>query len=531
MCVTGPVRASGHRVPSARAGVSAAGTVLIRSTAAARAGSAGRQHHSGPGPSRPWWRQPIWALAAVAVAHGMAPIVLLGPHWGFGIDETIYLSQLNAHVPAGLFSAPRARGTTFVAAPVTELTSSVTVVRFWLAALSAVGLFLAYRPWLRIRGGYVVPVGALLFTSVWPVVYYGFEAMPNEWVAFAVLAATGHVIAFLRDGRTRHLVWIVLAMALTALFRPSDAGFATAGLVIACIVIEAPRRLRLLAAAAAVAGTLLGVAEWVIEAFTSFGGPAARVHAAQAEQGGGGLHFSGLAQARSLAGPLLCRAGCHADAPVIFRLWWALGAALIVAAVVRARHRLRQGPELAVVLVALATAAQYVLTVGYAAPRFLIPAYALLALPCAYALVGLLARARRGRTRTVLAGALLAVLLAHLAVQVDVVLVHVKPPVARFDHRMRADAAALHALGVRRRCIVLGQPGDNEALAYAAGCSNVPTRAASVRRLRALGRDVVWLGPTPPPARYGSGWRRVVLPWPGAGTAQVAYVALASRSG
>lgn len=472
----------------------------------------------------------MWLLVLVAVLHGLTPLVLLGPHWGFGIDETVYLSQLNRHVPAALFSAPRARGTTLVAAPVTALTDSVAAVRVWLAVLSAVGLFLAYRPWLRIIDANIVALAALLFTSIWSVAYYGFEAMPNEWVAFAVLVATGYVVRLLREGCSRHLVWVVLSTALAALFRPSDAGFAAAGLVLACVVVRAPVRWRVRAGCAAVAGAGLGTVQWVIEAYTSFGGLAARIHAAQAEQGGGGLRFSGLAQARSLAGPLLCRAGCHADAPMVFRLWWVVGAALVATAIWLGRHRLRQGADIVVVLVALTSAAQYVLTVGYAAPRFLIPSYALLALPCASALVGLCARVRRGRPRVVVTAALVAVLLAHVAIQLDVVLVHVKPPVARFDRRMRVDAAALHARGVRRNCVVLGQPGYNEALAYAAGCSNVPANAKAVRNLRAQGRDAVWLGPSKPPVRYGSGWRRVALPGAGAGTAQVAYLRLASDS-
>ena len=182
-------------------------------------------------------------------------------------------------------------------------------------------------------------------------------------------------------------------------------------------------------------------------------------------------------------------------------------------------------------LVALARAAEYVLTVGLAAPRFLVPSYAQQALPCAYAVVGLRARARPGGPRMVVTGALVAALLAHLAIQLDVVLVHVKPPVARFDRQMRADAGALHAFGVRRRCIVLGQPGFNEALAYATGCSNVPRLATSVQHLRALGRDVVWLGPTTPPARYGTRWRRVVLPGPSSRTVQVAYLGIGARPG
>jgi hypothetical protein len=481
-------------------------------------------HGETEGRRKDWRQRSIAMLAAVAVVHAVMPLALLGPHWGLGIDESIYLSQINAHVPAGLFSAPRARGITFLAAPVTALTDSTAALRVWLSVLSAIGLFTAYRPWLRVYGGPVVAIAALLFSSIWSVAYYGFEAMPNEWVAFAVLAAAGHLTVFLRDARGGHLVWLAIAMAVAALLRPSDAGFAAVGLVAACVLIRAPRRLRLRGGLTALAGVGLGTAEWVVEAYTRFGGLDARVHAAQAEQGGGGLTFSGLAQARSLAGPLLCRAGCHADAALVFRLWWIAGAVLILMAVWLGRRRFGQGPDLIVLLVALTGAAQYLFTVGYAAPRFLIPSYALLALPCASAATQLRARASRGRPRIALTGALVGALLAHAFVQVDVVLADVKPPAARFSRQVQADAAALHKLGVRTPCIVLGQPSWNEALAYAARCRNVPRTAATVQELRARGSYVVWLGPSAPPARYGASWRQIALPGPSSTVTQMAYL-------
>ena len=92
------------------------------------------------------WRSPIGWLIVVAVVHAVAPLLLMGPHWWFGVDETVYLSQINLFVPAGGFSAPRARGMTLIAAPITLLTPSVTAVRLWMAALSGVALFVAFVP-------------------------------------------------------------------------------------------------------------------------------------------------------------------------------------------------------------------------------------------------------------------------------------------------------------------------------------------------------------------------------------------------
>ena len=454
-------------------------------------------------------RSPLVLLGVVAVAHGLSPILLLGVHWGLGTDESIYLSQLNAHVPVLIFSAPRARGMTYLVAPVTLLTAKVGSVRLWLALLSAVALFLAYRPWLRLRPGYTVPVAALVFSSIWSVAFYGFEAMPNEWVAFAVLAATGYTIQFLRDGRYGHLVWVVLGLAVAGLFRPSDAGFAAVGLIAACAVFHGPPRLRVRVSLAVILGTGLGCAQWVVEAYTSFGGVGHRIALARAEQGSSGLGFSGRAQAHALDGPLLCRWNCHADAAPIYWAWWVVGALLVAAAMVLGRRQFRRSPEMVAIVVAVASAAQYLLTVSYSAPRFLIPAYALLALPCAAAAVRLRSAARWPRVRLAVTAAFVTVFLANAAIQGTVIVRSVIPHNGAFAAQIRGDAYRLRAAGLSTNCAVVGQPQWNAALAYAVRCTNIrPT----VAQAHARGIQVVWIGAGAPPARYGLTWARVRLP-------------------
>jgi hypothetical protein len=461
-----------------------------------------------PGVHGSQWRRPGTLLAAVAVLHALSPLVILGVHWGFGIDETVYLSQLNAYVPAGLFSAPRARGTTLIAAPVTLLTSSVAAVRVWVAALAGLALYLSYRPWLRLRDGHIVPLAALLFSTLWMVIYYAFELMPNEWDALATLAACGYLLLYLRDGRRRH-VWAVAAlMACVALFRPSDAAYAGAALCVCCVFLRTPVRRRTAAAAAVALGAAAGAAEWVIEAYTSYGGLAARISAAQNENGGGGLHFAGLDQARTLAGPLLCRAGCHAHAAVIFQLWWVALAALLVVAVVTVRERTLVRVPLAV---GLAAAAQYVFTVPYSAPRFLIPAYALLSIPCALGLMCILRAATGSARRRRVAAALAVGLVAHTALQVGVIAKAIAPGVRRGDQHAAAEARQLAYLGVRPPCLVLGEPTDNERLAYLMRCANVPRNGVAVRDEIEDGTHVVWLSSKRPPRVYGADWARDTL--------------------
>lgn len=470
---------------------------------------------------------------AIAVLHALSPLLLLGVHFWFGYDETVYLSQLNAHVPPGLFSAPRARGATFLAAPVTLLTSSVDAVRLWVTTLSGVGLYLAFRPWLRLRSGYAVPLAALLFSTVWTTVYYGFEVMPNEWVAFGIVAACGHLLRYLdgdggerddgeRDGGSGRgqLVGVAVAMAIAALLRPSDALCAAVPLVVGCAVVHGTVRRRAAAAGALVLGSVAGSLEWVIEAYVSFGGLGRRIALAQAEQGGSGLHFAGAAQARALAGPLLCRAGCHADAPLVFRLWWVVLVALVLAAVGTARRGGSVRLDVLPVAVGLALAAQYVFTVTYAAPRFLLPTYAALSLPAAAAALRIVHGVRGRRPRRALATAGVAVLVGHMAVQLDVLVRRVGPSATEGARVTAGEVRLMRHDGIGRPCLLL----TDQNLAYAAGCTNTPRVPDAVRDELEDGTRVVWIRATRPSSRfYGVQWSRLELPGT-AGTGQVAYV-------
>ncbi|MCW2497320.1 hypothetical protein [Jatrophihabitans sp.] len=456
---------------------------------------------------QPWWRRPRTLLVVVAVLHALSPLVLLGVHWWFGVDETVYLSQINAHVPAGYFSAPRARGATLIAAPITSWTDSVAAVRVWVTALSGVALYAGFAPWLRLRSGYLVPLAALMVSTLWTVTYYGFEVMPNEWVAFAAVGTCGYALRYLDEGRRRQLVAVGLAALWIALLRPSDALFAGGALGVCVLLVKVPLRRRLRVVAALVLGAGIGIGEWVVEAQTSYGGLMARVHASQAEQGGGGLHFAGAAQARTLAGPVLCRAGCAADAPVAYQLWWVVAAVLVAIGVIATRRR----AEVIMVVVALAMASQYVFTVTYAAPRFLIPTYALLSLPAAAGAIALLRAVRRSHWRRLLQVVLIGGLVANTALQAHVIVSNLAPATRTADRAVLGDAAALHRLGVGQPCLLIGHV-DNLRLSYATACSNSARTPAAVRSDLAHGTRVVWLRGTTPSRSYRVHWRRVLLP-------------------
>jgi hypothetical protein len=460
----------------------------------------------------------LFLLGVVSVLHAISPLVFVGLHHGFGSDETVYLSQINPTHPAVIFSPPRARGLTLLVAPVTAWTSSVVVVRLWLAFLTGLGTFLAFRPWLRLVNPYVVPLAALLFSSLWTTIYYGYEAMPNIFFAYAAVAAVACLLRFRQEGRRRWVGGLFATMALLALLRPSDAGFVFVPMFVAVFVLRGMvRRDRLWLAGAAVLGVVAGAAEWVVEAYVRFGGVLNRVHLAEAEQGTpGALHFSLVRQAEVLTGPLLCRGGCHAHAPGWALAWWFAIPVLTVIALCAWRRR--AAVLVLPTVVALAVAAEYLVTVGYAAPRFLTPAYALLALPCAAGLLVLVrwlaARTGAPPWRATVLAAAAGLVLVQLASQVHIIQTSILPSTrGKVAEYVRVGDALRHDLPVGGRCLIVGH--DANPIAFAARCSSYPANPAGVVAADNSGTDVIWLSRhrhLPAPIAH---WRAVKLTGPG----------------
>jgi 4-amino-4-deoxy-L-arabinose transferase-like glycosyltransferase len=424
------------------------------------------------------WALPLnWPhllLIAVCVLHFLASPLLVGLHYGLGWDETVYLSQFNTTVPAGTFTAPRARGVPLLVAPVTLLTASTAAARLYLALVSSVLMYVAFRPWRRLVDERAVPLAALLFSSLWVTVYYGFQAMPNLYVALAAVPAAALVPLWFRERRTSQLVWLAVCVAAAALLRPSDGLYLGGALGLVALLTAGQRwRDRLLVGATCAAGFVGGALQWVVEAYTRYGGPVERYHDALAQQGGTGLHFSLPLHARTLAGPILCREGCHPQSPISAMLWWFVIPPLVVAAFALARREWRL-PLATATVVGLLSAAQYVFGIWYSAPRFLLPAYALMALPCAAALVALVARLS-GRART--AGLVaVVVLVAGHALSQAVILERVVLPPDNRDRRMwQAQAHALQTRLVQHRpCAIAGL--QSQPIAYRVRCKVVTTR-------------------------------------------------------
>ncbi|MEU1281262.1 hypothetical protein [Streptomyces sp. NPDC005805] len=485
-------------------------------------GGAGRAPSAGAAPGNP-----LPLLAAVSAAFTLVHLTLIAP--GLGWDETVYVSQVSPQAPAAYFSAPRARGITWLVAPLTAVTTSVTALRLCLAVLAGCGLFLALWAWRRLLPAPVLAVAGGLFAGLWITMFYASQAMPNLWVAYGALAAVGCFLRVVRDPGDRWAAaGLAAGVAFAALMRPTDAVWLALPLAAAALV---PRiRRRGLPLAALGAGLAAGCAPWAVEAYLSYGGLAARLDRASEIQGRLGWYFAVDDHVRALGGRTLCRP-CDVPWRYPAAALWFFALPLLVAAGVRAAARDGGRRRTALVLatvVGAALAAPYLFTVGYAAPRFLLPAYALLALPVAYGLVR--ACRPRPRGRRLVVGLVAVALIAHLAIQY-----RLADSTADRVRREAADlgrvAAELRALGLRPPCVVSGT--ESIRVAFRTGCASRqpagPNRSITPDELveTALRRPVAILVPdgVPPPS-YARDWPAHPLPDLGRWTGLRAYVSV-----
>ncbi|MFE5212300.1 hypothetical protein [Streptomyces sp. NPDC056600] len=418
----------------------------------------------------------LWPAAAAAVF--TAAQLVLVPGTGLGWDEIVYVTQVEGDTPAAFFSAPRARGVSWLSAPVAALTDSAAspaALRVYLALLAGLGLLLALRVWRTLLPPPVLGVAGLFFAGLWISLFYGPRAMPNLWCALGALAATGWFLRAVRrrPGRAadRRAPWCAAAaVAFVALMRPADGLWLALPLCAAAFAVPAWRHRRTLPLLLA-GGLALGALPWVVEAYASYGGLLARLARAGEIQGGMGLRFAVDDQVRSLVGRTLCRPCVGPWNHRWTAAWWFLLPPVTVAGVLVARRAGRQAASLLAAVVASSLAVTYLFTIDYAAPRFLLPAYALLAVPVAEALVAAVRAVgrTRGRRRVALGGGLAVVLAGHLAVQLAVAAEVTER--SRAQHReLTAVAAQLRRLGVRPPCVVAGD--QFVPVAYYTGCSS-----------------------------------------------------------
>lgn len=475
------------------------------------------------------WSRPLLALLLVGLLFALAQVLLVTLARDLENDEAVYLSQVSRFTARAPWEAHRAWGMPLLLLPVGLATESVLAMRVELLLVSAAGLVLAFLPWLRVLPGATAPLAALLFCSTWVTLFYASEASPNLPLALAAVAALGNLSRLLEaPGNRRALVGVVVATALGALVRPTDSlWIALPGLVVAA----AAPRWRWRAGAALLAGLALGWLPWLVEAYLTFGGPLARYHEAQVPAGSSGVGFTLLKHLRLTDGGRTCCFGADRvpNVPIGGLLWWSGLCLLAVLGPVLARGRAeRRGLGLALAS-GVAVGLAYLILTGFVASRFLLPTYALLALPAAASLVAVLRRTRRHYWRGGLTlAAVLGVLGAHLGWHAGVAsfLGH-HEQYARAPFPVIADG--LRARGLSAPCQLLGARSQN--IAYHAGCVSGRTGsrhrdlrnpAAADSALRA-GYEVgfLWSGELPR-GSYLRQW--IVVPLPEAGRGWRVYV-------
>ncbi|MFD3451636.1 hypothetical protein ACFWVC_05605 [Streptomyces sp. NPDC058691] len=451
--------------------------------------------------------------AAVALAFTAAQLLLVvAPGLTvLGWDESVYVSQVAPHIPAAFFSAPRARGVPALVAPMVMLTSSTVALRVYLALLSGAALFFALRVWRPLVRPSVLALAGALFASLWVTLLYGPQAMPNLWVALIGLAAVGWFLRAAAPGPVDRAAFAGLGLSFVALtlLRPHDAAWLALPLGIAALLARGGRRTLLLLAVLA-AGVVLGGAQWAAEAVTSYGGVLERLRRSSEIEGGFGWHVAVADQLSTLDGTsLLCRP-CdavwehRADA-----VWWFVLPVLAAAGTVLGRPAAVRGVRALPALCGLSLALPYLLFIDYAAPRFLLPAYALLTLPAAACLARLPALVRPALRPAVLVAVAVA-LAAQLAGQ-QVVLHRAVRIAATGNGDYLRIATRLHQLGVLPPCLVTGPMAGP--VGYQARCAsgqvaghNGDMTAAEVARA-ALHRPVaVIMPPHRLPPAYARSW-------------------------
>ncbi|MBC2905531.1 hypothetical protein [Streptomyces cupreus] len=455
---------------------------------------------------RSWRTRGNALLAAVAGAFTAAQLLLVPPSMGLGWDEAVYVSQVDDQAPAAFFSAPRARGVSLLVAPIASWSSSTSLLRVYLAVLSGIALFLALRAWRGLFPARVLAAGGALFASLWVTLFYAPQAMPNLWVALGALLAVG---CFLRaraaDRPDRRALWgVAVGATLMAVMRPTDAVWVALPLL---AVASAVRHWRLGLVTAA--GLAAGAVPWVVEAFISYGGLRERLSEASRVQGDLGWYFAVDDQMRSLIGRALCRPCTGAMPNPVVTVWWVLLPLFAVLALVIAVRARRTARTLIPLACATTAAVPYLFLIGYAAPRFLLPAYALLAVPVADALLHLVTTPS-GRWRPVAASLLAVAVGGHLAVQYAV-LDHVVDRTVADRRAWARTADALHGLGVRPPCLLTGH--EAIPLAHYAGCSsgairgnNANTTTAEILRTARQEPVAVLSVPGGAPPSYARGW-------------------------
>ncbi|MBO2452174.1 hypothetical protein J4573_34150 [Actinomadura barringtoniae] len=404
----------------------------------------------------------------MAVAYTVAQLLVTPPHSYLGPDESLYYGQASPSVPGGYMGAPRAWGVPILALPAAMLNGSMLALRLYLSTLSGLGVFLAFLTWLKVHPSFSVPLAALLFCSLWPSLFYGSELMPNLPSALCAVAAVGLFLQAARASRAwGPMAGIAVAFASMSLIRPTEALPVAGTLTLAALLWKPWRRPAPLGAIAV--GLAVGWIPWTIEAYLRFGGLTARL-GQNSLINDVGWHFAVVRHLEAFGtSTLLCDSGMPNCGEVTLpaTLVWLAIPFLTGLGVWAVRGTAHLSQAVLAVSVGIAAAAPYLFYSELANPRFLLGAYAMLALVAAE---GIRWMATRHRATRLVAFAVIALFSIEQfsTAQADG---HNagwgRTQYVRIAHR-------LTVMGIRRPCLIYGY--GNWQVAVAAGCDSFGDR-------------------------------------------------------
>lgn len=424
----------------------------------------GREAPSSRLPRRgPLGRDSIFWLVLVSIlflAAELTPALLRMP---LGTDEITYIARTSIRVNSVSLPPVHGQGVALLAAPVTLLTQSLTVIRVWMSVLSAIGLFLATLCWRRLRPDWVLAVAALIFGGLAISQNSGVQVYPDWWGALGVLALTGLILRVV-GGTMRDRValpLIALASLDIVLMRPQNIIFLMGPALIAVVVVRSWRKPRVLVAMGV--GIVLGCLQWVIAAYVMYGSLATRIQLARQEPPSLRLYFSFFTQAKVLSGPWYCvpPGGCQGVPMPGELLWWLAFLALAGLGLWSAWRTAAKASSVFAAATAVWVVAFYSFLVPFGAPRYITPSLALAAILAADAVAWLITKASWRRAGVVLACAFLA---SELVSQ-RLVLQQEAQEQTHSRAVFQRVAAELKAAGVRPPCVLTSTPE-----AYYVGC-------------------------------------------------------------
>jgi hypothetical protein len=433
---------------------------------------------------------PVW-LVVVAVAFLAAELTPALLRLPLGADEITYIARTSVRASGVMLPPVHGQGAGLLAAPVTLLTDSLTAIRVWMSVLSAVGLFLGLLSWRGLRPMWVLALAGLILASLAITQDSGVQVYPDWWGALGVLALTGLFLQAV-SGRLRPrlvLPLIAVASLIIVLMRPQNIVFMMGPAILAAVVVPRWRDRRVLAAMAV--GAALGCLEWVIGAFVWYGGLGTRLHEASQEPPAFSLYFSLGTQLKVLSGPWYCipPGGCHGWTMPGESAWWVVFLGVAVLGVWVSWRTAAKASAILAAATAVWVIALYSFLVPFGAPRYILPALALMSVLAADAVGWLVTQAPRRKIAVAFACVFLlsGIVSQRIALQREAAAETAGRP-------FQTQAAELRSLGVKPPCAIW-----SPSVAYYIGCT-APWTGGSMR-------DV--LSHTPQGA---NGWRREILP-------------------